>query len=306
MTYTFPTGYLSVSQIDKYIKCPACYELQYVQKMRAPTSIDALIGRSFHTGVEAARRDILTGTHFGLLDEYVDETIATFNSEVTNLADPESGAEIVLDMGRNFKTIGEARDMAAKLAQEGLPQLIQLDHACGLVAVEQRVMGLGLPWDQQEVEYQQRNKIEPIFPFKVYARLDALYKNNTIRDVKTAGKKGDPTFANGLQLALEMAPWLRAGVMLQGAIDRIVKYKDKPVELTTYWVSVDQEKLRHARDLVLQVAEGISAGRFPPRPDWSCNFDHNLPSFRIAVEGGEGADGRMESGTSEATGGVVA
>src|SRR5690606_17943607 len=51
-----PTGFLSVSQVRTYLRCPRQYEYIYINKMRPPVTSSLLLGRSFHKAIEMANR----------------------------------------------------------------------------------------------------------------------------------------------------------------------------------------------------------------------------------------------------------
>src|SRR5690606_14674322 len=51
-----PFGYLSVSQVRAYLRCPRMYELQYIEGLRSPLTSFLLLGRSFHKAIEMANR----------------------------------------------------------------------------------------------------------------------------------------------------------------------------------------------------------------------------------------------------------
>lgn len=51
-----PRGYLSISQVRSYLRCPKQYEYQYVMGLRSVYGSSALLGRSFHQAIETANK----------------------------------------------------------------------------------------------------------------------------------------------------------------------------------------------------------------------------------------------------------
>jgi hypothetical protein len=103
-----------------------------------------------------------------------------------------------------------------------------------------------------------------------------------IKDTKTTSRTGEPDVYSAMQLGLYGMPdYMRHRRLIPLAIDQHVK--TKTMFHTDYWaLGVTADHILRIRDLVINAAEGISAGRFPARPGWWCRYGreaHALPSF---------------------------
>ncbi len=161
--------------------------------------------------------------------------------------------------------------------------LIPIDLELGLKAVEVRIWGLGQPYDNEEKQWSETSQTEPLFPFPFLAYADAMYEN-ALKDTKTAHRLLMPDYLTALQLTLYRLPWLQAGYTdFKAGIDQFAKRKDeqltKEKDYRAYWLESDESRDQQAIKFVLQVAQDISRGIFPPRPSYMCLFDHGMPGL---------------------------
>lgn len=62
--YTLPTGYLSNSQIEMYLRCPKQYEFRYILGVVRPPNVSMAMGTAVHAAVEAIHQvHITTGDY---------------------------------------------------------------------------------------------------------------------------------------------------------------------------------------------------------------------------------------------------
>ena len=81
MAFSLPTGYLSASQINKYLSCPKQYEQEYVLGLRSSGgSVASTTGSCVHLLVENNLKKFIAG-----VPELSDITLATLSD--TTLAD---------------------------------------------------------------------------------------------------------------------------------------------------------------------------------------------------------------------------
>lgn len=252
--YTLPKGYLSPSQINLYMACPACYELQYIHQQPSPTSIALPLGGAVHYGIEYQRRQVLAG-EVPDYEDVVETGVEHFNDEV--------GRAESLDLGKLAST-DEAKDQVARLLRFAAPRLMALDEKRGLVACELDLKDFGEnnPW-----------------PFPIVGRVDALYGPgpalvNLGTDTKTAARAEYPSESISLQLGI-----YREFIPVGWVVDQVTKTRSP--QLTTYELADDGRE--YVLDTVLDVARHISAGDFPVRPSFMCRYVHGSPSFSITT-----------------------
>ena len=289
MPLQLPKGFLSFSQISAYARCPACYEGRYVHQWRTPVSINLVLGHALHEALKEARTTrLLTPTqttyHADTLQSDPREVASdAFDVELRSGLDKETGAEATIDLSSQFRSIGEAKDMAVSLADFAIKTLIPIDLELGLKAVEVRIWGLGQPYDNDERQWAETNLTEPVFPFPFLAYADAMYEN-ALKDAKTAHRLLMPDYLTALQLTLYRLPWLKAGYSdFKAGVDQFAKRKGEDLtpekDYRGYWLDSDQERDQRAINFVLQITEDISKGIFPPRPSYMCAFDHGMPGL---------------------------
>lgn len=268
-----PKGYLSPSQVQRYMSCPACYFLEYIEQRERPVGVALPIGGAVHRGIEFARRRLLAKRAWEL-----DEVIAVGVDHF----DQDRNEEV--DLGK-FPDRGAVKDEVARLLEWATPPLLELDAQRKLAAVEVWVVSDPALLNEAERRHQHlpHEMVAEAFPCPVKGRLDAIYggiDRRTVADLKTASRRGVPQGA-GFQLAFYLMPFLYHGRQTAGYIDVLVK----STEPTLQTFALGKVELQTMRDTITDVAECIDAGYFPPRPSMYCNFDHGFPSMTVAVDG---------------------
>lgn len=270
MSYTLPRGYLSPSSINRYITCPECFRLEYVDQAPRALGSSLFVGGAVHKAIEYVREAMLREEEYGGLLEDVAIQVAAdhFNKEADEAED--------IDLG-GYRHIGKVKDHALELVRFALPELVRLDEARGLLAAELHLVS-SLDLAVGEDHFFKAD----VFPFPFKARLDAVYGDldtrqpRMIADTKTASKQQKPEFSTALQL------WMYKEAFGNVIAMADVIAKTKEPSLHSYSLGAYSPEVMMA--LVTDVAEGISAGRFPPRPGFLCSYDHGLPKFSIVVE----------------------
>jgi PD-(D/E)XK nuclease superfamily len=253
--YAFPhSDHLSPSQITEYLSCPECFRLNRIDRVPHPLSVALPIGGAVHKAVELQRGVILSKNAEGRLEEAIDAAAWHFDKSL----DVEE-----VDLS-GYGSVGEAKDHAVAITRYVLPEIAKLDAQRGLVAAELDLRDFDNPW-----------------PFPMHGRVDALYGPSPDlchggADMKTASKQAKPAFAAALQIAI-----YRSFLPVTWFIDQVAK--TKVPSLVTYVLSDDGDEF--VRALVLDVADRIARGDFPPRPGFLCKYAHPGPSFSVTVEG---------------------
>jgi hypothetical protein len=281
MPLSLPKGFLSFSQVSQYARCPSCYEARYVHGWRTPVSINLVLGHALHEAVKQVRTCHVL-SHQSLPNPK-DVASDAFDAELKSGIDKETGAEATIDLSSQFRSIGEAKDMAVQMAAFAAETLMPIDVELGLKAVEVRIWGLGQPYDTGEQQWQKTMRSTPIFPFPFLAYADAMYEN-ALKDTKTAHRLLMPDYLTALQLTLYRLPWRRTGYTdFKAGVDQFAKRKGEELtpekDYRAYWLDSDEERDQQAIDFVLQIAGDISKGIFPPRPSYMCLFDHGMPGL---------------------------
>jgi hypothetical protein len=283
-TYTFPNttaeyaGHLSPSQITSYLACPLCYYLGRVRKMPKPLSVNLPIGSAIHKAVETARLSVIEKGGNAFASELVAED--WFDKEIAQPVDPETNEPLdalEIDLGK-YESLGQVKDQVVKLAKFVVPQQIALDRKRGkITAVEFNLSMLG---------------VSP-YPFAIEGRMDALYCDwlkdikpedcELSADLKTSSKQEPPDELTAIAQTVYREHWTfreRKLVIFADVADKRVH-----PELKSYPLVVDDYAEGMTHQTVLDVADGISAGRFPPHPSWRCDYVHGFAEFQVAVSG---------------------
>jgi hypothetical protein len=182
-----------------------------------------------------------------------------------------------IDLGSKYTSLDQAKDDVVRLAHFTVPKILELDKKRGKVlATEYNLVELPQPW-----------------PFRVEARLDALYgdwltetkpENATIMaDLKTAKDLRGPDEYVALAQGMYEIFWSKRGLPLAVLAD--VVSKTKQPELQTFSLTIDDYAREQVYQVVMDVADSISAGRFPPRPGYWCSYLHGWPQLDTAVSG---------------------
>lgn len=274
-TYRFPNavgddpGWLSPSQVTSYLRCPQCYYLERIERIPRPLGISLVVGSTVHKAVEYAR-----STSLAVPGIMLDVATDFFDNEASTPADAETGAELILDLGSAYSSLGQAKDHALELAKFAVPRILELDRQRGnIAAVEFNLETLPSPW-----------------PFGIHARVDCLYGPTaelaTISsDLKTSKNQAKPDEYTALAQSMYEAFWHARELPLTTAVD--VVSKGKHPDLQTYWLDLDAGRRQRAYDTVMQVADAICRGDFPARPGWWCSYEHGWPEFQATAQGFE-------------------
>ena len=236
-----PTGFLSVSQVRTYLRCPRQYEYIYINKMRPPVTSSLLLGRSFHKAIETANRAKLEDGEILSVEDVQD----TF-SEAWDREKAEVEWEDGEDQGR-LKDAG----------------LIMTTHYYEQVGQKLRPL---------MIEQGTTVDIEGV-PVKVV--IDLVERDGKIRDFKTAKRAPAKDEADkSIQLSTyAMAYREMTGERESGAqLDYTVNLKAGP-KITHLETMIDDNRIERTKALIKGVAQAISSGMFyPVEEGMACSY----------------------------------
>lgn len=268
---TYENGWLSPSSINSYLACPLCWKWERIDRFPKAMAIDLPIGGAVHKAVEHLRRRRLSGEPFDLIaPDALEEAGRHFDQQFVNPVDDETGGEVLIDL-KDFEDEGKAKDAMIRWSREFLPWIDALDTERGLIFAEAELSEFDVP--------------QP-FPFTIVGRIDAGYgapleepRDYEFRlgaDTKTSKKQAAPGLSAVIQTGI-----YREFVGGDWLVD--VLAKTQTPTFRTYSIAPTEAQAAEVRRLVMDVAEHICAGDFPPRPGYLCHYDHGLPAFSVTV-----------------------
>jgi hypothetical protein len=289
-----PKGRLSWNQVRTYVQCGACYEYEYILQMPRKVKAAMAVGTAVHQAWAHARRERMAG-RIEKLEECQEQAVMglSIGFQLGDPLDPDPPAEVELQWhGRWTNPTVCERDVLEMVPQSFAA--IPTDKATGtslgypLLDIESQLRILTV---EESIDF------TGVFPFPLIGFCDVrlLWEQpglardwSMIKDTKTTSRTGEPDVYAAMQLALYGMPdYLRHRTLIPLAIDQHVK--TKTMFHTDYWaLGVTADHMLRIRELVINAAEGISAGRFPARPGWWCRYpaSHGLPSF-VSYSGGD-------------------
>lgn len=229
-----PKSYLSVSQINSYLRCPAQYYFSYVRGIKMPPTKALTVGKVVHSAIEQNYKQKMESGVDLPIEVVRDIAAEEFNKQVqfTDWGDDDPG---------------KVKDETIRMVE-----LYHTEVAPGItpVAVELRV----------EVEFENVD-------YSLLGFIDLIDQDGFIRDTKTASRTpSDDEAAKSLQLtAYTLAYQCRYGCDPAGVkLDYLVNTKTpKYIQLQASRTQQDVDRFLR---LIGKVAGAISAGHFYPNP----------------------------------------
>lgn len=224
-----PKGYLSVSQIRTYLRCPKQYELKYIDEVKETYGSSLLVGKAFHGAIEAANRTKAGGGTFAASD----------------LKDAYNDAWEAGESGIAFKDDedpGQLKDRGMELAvhyyeevgQHANPDLVEIDFNIQVADV-------------------------PLIGF-----MDLVERDGTIRDFKTAGSTPAKDVADS---SIQLTAYAMAYRDLTGqeeakvGLDYVVNLK-RDIKIIRQESTITDKRIERFENTVHQVAKAIDSGVF--------------------------------------------
>lgn len=244
-----PQGYLSVSQINKYLTCPKSYYYKYVEGLPESKSSSLLVGSSFHSVIEQANKRKLEDGEL-INDEDIEKIYNKYWNENNEDIDWNEDEDP-----------NEERERGITLAKAYLSDIGK---------------------DLDPIGIEARFDIEVAgVPFMGY--IDLIENNGAIRDLKTAKKSPSKDTADK---SIQLAAYALAYRELTGnkesstSLDYAVSLKTpKIVRLET---EITDTRIDRLKDTVWEVANGIEKEVFPRN---EAGFGCSYCSFKDICKG---------------------
>jgi hypothetical protein len=229
--------YLSATRINMYLRCAHQYYLRYMQNIKRPPGIAAIVGRSVDASVNHNMINKRDKGKLLLLDEVQDIARDIFNTEWSN------GVLITDSDKQNGNPKGKSLDKSVRLAK----------LHCASIAPQIKPINIQREW------------IVDIkgFPFQLKGITD-LEEVDSVRDTKTAAKTPTQKVAD---LSLQLTIYSLARNVLDKInpllyLDYLIDLKHpKAVSLKTERTKEHYEKFFKKLEIV---AEGLEKEVFPP------------------------------------------
>ena len=236
---TLPTGYLSITQVGMYQRCPLQYMHRYLEGRKEPPGIVMTEGILHHNVVSVHNKKVINGQK-GLSAK---RAIMMFNDALSAVR------PCIMDwQGVNEKTI---RDRGKMLLKNYLDWEIENLRPREIEAAEEAFV---IPFDGKG------------WQFDLVGVMDVRTSKDII-DYKVVGRlKSKNDAANDLQLGA----YSMAGERAKVAFVCLVKPSGRIVEVPT---KCTHRRHKWTRRIVSDVAQAISAGNFPPCDpgSWICS-----------------------------------
>lgn len=241
-----PTGYLSVSQVQKYLKCPAQYGFRYVSKLKETISSGLIMGRAFHKGMQTASFKKAMEGEILSTDDVLDVYSDSFDYEKEN-DDVEWGDD----------DPAQVKDDGAKLVTKYYEEI---GHAIVPMV------------DDEGIPYAERKHTFEIVPgLKVFGVIDMIESDGSIRDYKTSSKSPSK---NIIDEKIQLPVYAMMYRDLFGQDEKTVGFdyavnlkKEKKVMRVETEGPIDDNRIERTIQTFVGVAKSISAGIFYPNEE---------------------------------------
>ena len=240
MTLNLPKGYLSVSQINLYLSCPKKYKFAYIDELesiRTPALAEGLI---IHRALEKIFREILTNQKM-IVKKDLDNIYITYLDEIKDTVE-FWGDQSPDKLRQRDSTLLDT------FYDDHLPLIWPLDVECGLDNFEISnipIVGvIDLKFHPIDSEGNLQDQIKIIADHKVTGRA-----------------KGQHEIDESLQLTVYSMSTGISNVQINNFVTSI---KDPSKQIKILRGERNIYHFNWATEIVSQVAQGISAGYFPP------------------------------------------
>lgn len=267
--YALPLPYLSVSQVELYLKCPRQFYFRYIKGEKRPPGIALVAGTTIHKAVEEGYKHVITKAEPPPLEFVLDTYSGSLDKELTN--------EVVWDAKDEDGEETAASDKG-KLKDQGV-ELLRKWHEDKLPRVRPAAV--------------EKSFVTSFGGIPIVGRVDLIDRRNGEDEVADAMDAGIPPNADGINVlvdtivdnkvvgkaytkakvdsALQMSLYTHASGLPRARYDMFIKTKvPKVTEILT---SRNEQQIRWAIQTFVEVGRAISAGVFPPTtPDnFLCN-----------------------------------
>lgn len=247
-----PTGYLSVSQVQKYMKCPKQYELKYVNGLKESIGSSLVMGRAFHKAMQTASIKKVREGEILTTEEVQDVFNDSFKYE------------------RENSDIEWKDDNPGQINDDGIKLITKYYDEVGINIVP-HTNEEGIPF----VEHKHTFEIVP--GLKVFGIIDMIESDGTIRDYKTSAKSPSKNILDEkIQLpvyAMMYRDMFKEKEKAVGFDYAVNLKKEKKIMRMETEGSIEDERIERTKQTFVGVAQGISAGIFYPNEESnSCGY----------------------------------
>lgn len=228
---------LSASKVSSYLQCPRRFKFRYVERIPAPWKPSALaLGSAVHAVLETFHQQRAAGA---------------------SMAPPSVGALFRIEWACQqieeirFKDDERAGDLAA------VGELLVKQYAAANQSLD--VRAAEVPF---EMEIARGISLRGVF--------DALLAGDRVRELKTAARAyDDGTLSRHVQISAYALAY-RTLFGLDAVIEVVALLKQRHPRIAVHEVTRTAEQQSWFIQLVIEVAEAIVVGAFPPNPSWAC------------------------------------
>lgn len=225
-----PKGYLSVSQIRSYQRCPKQYQYKYLENIPETYGSSLLIGKAFHSAIETANR-AKADTGYILPSEHIKDAYST--------------------------------------AWEGQKQGIEFESDEDQGKVKDRGLEMTVKYYEEVGQHNNPDYIEMDFDIQVSGVplkgfIDLTEKDGTIRDYKTSGSSPSKYLADD---SIQLTAYALAYRDLTGeketkvGLDYVVNLK-KEIKIVRLESKISDKRIERFEQTVSGVAKAIESGVF--------------------------------------------
>lgn len=241
-----PTGYLSVSQVQKYLKCPRQYEFRYVAKMKETIGSSLVLGRAFHKGMQDATIRKAVDGEILSTDDVLDIYSESFDYE------------------RENQDVDWAEDDPGKIKDDG-SQMMQKYYEEQGVNITPMVDENGLPYTER------KHTFEIVPGLKVFGVIDIIEHDGAIRDYKTSSKSPSK---NIIDEKIQLPVYAMMYRDMFGEKEKSVGFdyavnlkREKKIARVETEGAIDDPRIERTKQTFVGVAQSISAGIFYPNEE---------------------------------------
>lgn len=258
--YALPLPYLSVTQVELYLKCPRQFYFRYIKGEKRPPGIALVAGTTIHKAVEEGYKHVIATETLPELDFVLDTYSGSLDKELT-------GKEIVWD-AKDDDGEDTAGSDPGKLKDQGV-ELLKKWHKTKLPTVKPRAVeksfvtsfgGIPIVGRVDLIDRVEDGLIDidaqvPTPASGIHPLLDTVVDNKVVGKAYTKQK---------VDSALQMSLYAHATGVPRARYDLFIK--SKIPKLSEILTSRDSSQVRWAVQTFVDVARAIAAGVFPPCP----------------------------------------
>lgn len=255
--FKLPLPYLSVSQVELYLKCPKQFEWRYIKGEKRPPGIAMVAGTVIHKAVEEGYRHVIEKATLPELDyclsAYSDSLDNELKNDVVWDARDEDGEETAASDPGKLKDQGVG--LIKKWHDEKLPEVKPRAVEKSFVTSFGGIPIVGRVDLIDRVDDPVPGATVALPESGIHPLLDTVVDNKVVGKTYTKAK---------VDSALQMSLYAHATGVPRARYDLFVKTKIPKV--TAMLTSRDSAQIRWAIQTFVEVARAISAGVFPPCP----------------------------------------